>query len=192
LWEVAGSSHNDADFNRNLNLLAVPGAQKRSWAEQQEQFRNRHYGEQGLTEHATCVVGVGGNEFPRRYAVAAAIESLRQWARTGRPAPSAPRVDYDASGSPVTDEHGNVVGGLRLPPLDVPVATYYGATCTLFGMNVPLAPSVLNELYPTDEDYVSKMQAATDAAVSRGWMVPQDAAELMSLAERSAIGTPAL
>jgi hypothetical protein len=192
LWEVAGASHNDADFNRNLNAVAVPGATKRSWAEQQELFRNRHYGEQGLTEHATCVVGVGGNEFPRRYAVAAAVEGLRQWVRSGRPAPSAPRVQYDGSGAPVKDEHGNVVGGLRLPPLDVPVATYYGDTCTLFGMNVPLAPTVISELYPTHDSYVAQLRTATRAALARGWMVPQDAAELMRLAQRSAVGTSPL
>ena len=98
-------------------------------------------------------------------------------------------MSYGADGQPVKDEHGNVVGGLRLPPIDVPVATYQGATCALFGQNFPLDPATLSELYPTHDAYLGRLRAATDQAINRGWIMPQDAAELLSRAERSTLGT---
>lgn len=188
LWEVPGASHSDADLGRNLNAVNVPGAPRRSWSEQEAFFDERHYGEEGLSPHATCAPGPGGNEYPRRYAVAAAVHHLNRSIRTGAPVPAPPRVDYDATGQPVRDTYGNITGGVRLPPLDVPVATYFGSACTLFGFNVPLDPITLAELYPNHDDYVAKMQAATDRAVAAGFLLPRDAQELMGLADRSTIG----
>lgn len=189
LWEVAGASHSDAELGRNLNVVNVPGAPRRSWEEQQKLFADRHYGEEGPSAHATCVIGPGGNEYPRRYAVDAAVHHLRRWAAGGAPAPSAPRVAYDATGQPVRDPStGNVVGGLRLPPIDVPVATYLGNSCVLFGQTIPFDPVRLSMLYPSHDDYVAKMQDATDSAVDAGYLLPVDAAELMALATRSSIG----
>jgi hypothetical protein len=189
LWEVAGASHNDADFGRNLNAVNRPGAKKRSWAKQQKMFDERHYGEEGLTAHATCAAGPGGNEYPRRYAVDAAVRALEVWLQNGTPAPQPPRVTYNSNGNPATDRHGNVVGGLRLPPIDVPVARYFGSECTLFGMTVPFHAVKLSKLYPSHNVYVAKMQRATDASVANRSMVPQDAAELMRLVRKSTIGS---
>jgi hypothetical protein len=189
LWEVAGASHNDADFNRNLNAVNVPGSARRSWAEQLKLFAARDYGQEGASAHATCAAGVGGNEYPRRFAVDAAISALRSWAGPRHlAAPSAPRVSYDASGMPVRDAHHNVVGGLRLPPLDVPVATYVGSTCLLFGENFPLPPTTLSALYPTHQAYLDELRAAANASIRKGWLLPQDAHELLGVAQRSSIG----
>lgn len=188
LWEVAGASHNDAEETRHLSVASTPGSPKQSWADHLEQDRGRHYGEQGFGPNATCALGVGGNEFPRRYAVAAAVDALDRWVRKGVPAPAPNRVEFDSSGQPVADAHGNTKGGLRLPPLDVPVARYFGDACQLFGMNVPLPPTTLAGLYPTHASYVKKMQAATDAAVARRVLLRSDAAELMAVARASSIG----
>jgi hypothetical protein len=101
-----------------------------------------------------------------------------------------PRAEFDQLGLPARDQHGNAMGGLRLPPLDVPVATYAATTCGLFGATVAFDPVTLSGLYPSHEDYVTRMQAATDRTVAAGFLLPNDAEELMTLARASSIGTP--
>lgn len=187
LWEVAGASHNDADESRHLSVVNPTGT-KQSWEEHERFDAERHYGEEGISASATCALGIGGNEFPRRFAVAAAVHHLDRWITGGAAAPQPPRVEYDANGRPVRDAHLNITGGLRLPPIDVPVASYLGSTCLLFGQTIPLNPVTLSTLYPTHADYVAKMQAAADRAVAAGWLLAKDAADLMALAERSSIG----
>jgi hypothetical protein len=88
------------------------------------------------------------------------------------------------------DAYGNVIGGYRLPPIDVPVATYMGSTCSILGMTVPFDTTRLTQLYPTHQDYVAKMRRATDAAVARGWLLPADAKDLMKRATTSSIPSP--
>lgn len=46
----------------------------------------------------------------------------------------------------------------------------------------------LAKLYPSHEDYVAKMQAATDRTVAAGFLLPPDAEELMILARASSVG----
>jgi hypothetical protein len=188
LWEVSGASHNDAEETRHLSVVSTPGAEKQSWADHVKEDKARSYGEEGLSQHATCALGVGGNEFPRRYAVAAAVDALDRWIRTDMPASSPARVEFDANGQPLQDAYGNTKGGLRLPPIDVPVARYFGDACLLFGMNVPLPPTTLSELYPSHADYVAKMQTAAQKAVTGAFLLQSDADELLAVARASSIG----
>jgi Alpha/beta hydrolase domain len=193
LWEVPGASHNDADTGAHdaTNSRTTTHAPKQPYAAEEEIHRNSHYGEEGLSTHATCapVLLGGGNEYPRRYAVRAAVHHLDTWVKTGKPAPTAPRAEFDALGLPRRDAHGNALGGLRLPPLDVPVATYAATTCGLFGSTVAFDPATLAQLYPSHDDYVTKMQAATDRTVAAGFLLPHDAEELMTLARASSVGS---
>jgi hypothetical protein len=192
LWEVPGASHNDADTGAHeaTNSRTTTHAPKQPYAAEEEIHRNSHYGEEGLSTHATCapVLLGGGNEYPRRYAVRAAVDQLNTWLKTGKPAPAAPRAEFDALGLPLRDAHGNALGGLRLPPLDVPVATYAATTCGLFGSTVAFDPLTLAQLYPSHDDYVTRMQAATDRTVAAGFLLPHDAEELMTLARASSVG----
>jgi hypothetical protein len=194
LWEVPGASHIDADTGAHdaTNTRTTTHAPKQPYAAEEEIHRNSHYGEEGLSSHATCapVLLGGGNEYPRRYAVRAAVHHLNTWVRTGQPAPAPPRAEFDALGMPARDEHGNALRGLRLPPLDVPVATYPATACGLFGLTVAFDPVKLSQLYPTHDDYVTKMQEATDRTVAAGFLLPHDAEELMSLARASSVGAP--
>jgi Alpha/beta hydrolase domain len=193
LWEVPGSSHNDADTGAHdaSNSRTTTHAPKQPYAAEEEIHRNSHYGEEGLTTHATCapVLLGGGNEYPRRYAVRSAVHHLDTWVKTGKPAPAAPRAAFDALGLPLRDAHGNALGGLRLPPLDVPVATYAATTCGLFGSTVAFDPLTIAQLYPSHDGYVTKMQAATERAVAAGFLLPHDAEELMTLARASSVGS---
>lgn len=192
LWEVPGASHNDADTARHIdngqaqrNSIDTP---QFSYEEEQRLHAELlHYGEEGPSSYAGCqVIGEGGNEYPRRYAVQAALDHLNRWVSGGVPAPQPPRVEFDGTAI-ARDEFGHPKGGVRLPPLDVPVARYLAITCALFGQTVALDPTTLLELYPDHADYLTKMQAATDAAVANGYLLPLDAAELLGMAQASAI-----
>jgi hypothetical protein len=194
LWEVAGATHADywilrQQFDAPERALPQMPRHSREWGEATDAIAG-NYGYAIEPRELTCVGG--GNLFPKRYAVSAALVRLDEWVRTGRPAPAPPRVEFTADGRIARDEHGNAVGGLRLPPIDVPVATYDGATCVLFGITIPFDPLTLAALYPTHDDYVEKMQTATDRAVSAGVLLPEDADDLMRRARGSSIPQPAL
>lgn len=189
LWEVAGATHADywvlrQQFDNPERLVPQQPQFGPGWREQEEDISG-NYGYDVEPRQTTCPVG--GGMFPKRYAVSAGLKRLDEWVRTGTPAPRVPRLEFDADGRVSLDEHGNGKGGLRLPPIDVPVASYAAGACQLFGVTIPLPPTTLRELYPTHDVYVAKMQAATDKAVAAGILLPADAADLMARAERSSI-----
>jgi hypothetical protein len=181
-WEIAGASHLTWwTYSYVATLLAeseTNGAAAPAWNPQDV----GQYGERG-----------GGpcpkNHFPDRYAYHAALHWLGRWLDTGIPAPAAARFVRDiSSGAVVLDADGNVRGGLRLPPIDVPVATYMGHDCYLQGETIPFAPLKLRQLYPSHAVYVHKLQVATEAAVAKGYLLAADACDLMTRAQRSTIG----
>jgi hypothetical protein len=192
MWELPGSSHNDADTARHIDggkaARNSADAPKQPYETDEElHAHGMPYGQQGPSTFAGCqVIGQGGNEYPVRYAIMANLHQLDQWLRTGvGPAPP-PRVQFNGT-SIVRDGFRHPLGGVRLPPLDVPVARYFATTCELFGHTVALTPMELLGLYPTHDGYVSQMQAATNVAVDNGWLLPVDAAELMGMATASHI-----
>jgi hypothetical protein len=194
LWEVAGATHGDywvvrAQFDNPERLIPQQPQFGEGWREREEDLVG-NYGYDVEPRQTTCPIG--GGMFPKRYAVSAGLKRLDEWVRTGRPAPRVPRLEFDGNGQVARDEHGNGKGGLRLPPIDVPVASYVSGACQLFGVTLPLPASTLRALYPTHDDYVAKMQAATDKAVAAGILLREDAADLMARAQRSAIPSQGL
>lgn len=85
----------------------------------------------------------------------------------------------------VTDEHGNAKGGVRLPPIEVPVATYDARAqeCSLFGRTYRFDDDRLEELYGTKEASLEASEAAADEAVEAGYLLPEDAEDLIARAE---------
>lgn len=193
-WEVPGASHNDADTARHIDFGQAQRNAIPQWPKQPYEHEERlhehvlHYGEQGPSSHASCQpIGQGGNEYPRRYANMAALDDLDEHLLSGDPMQQPPRVEYDEAGNVVRDGFGHPLGGVRLPPLDVPVARYFATTCALFGHTVALDPLTLLELYPDHDAYVEAFRAAADDALAEGWLLPEDRDELLGYAERSHI-----
>ena len=188
LWEIAGGSHGDADHTTHGQTYTRP--EKLPASAEAEFHANENYGQHGPSLHVLCAPAAGGNLFPRRYSERAALDHLNRWVRTGdgSSVPQPPRVEFDAQGNPVRDDHGNMVGGLRLPPIDVPVATYLGDSCALLGSTVAFDPVRLALLYPTHDDYVAAMRAAITTAVDHGYLLEVDAEDLRRLAEESPVG----
>ncbi len=170
LWEVTGSSHND-----------------RWGAEQALTILDRDF---GIPFKPACdwVAPSGVNGFPTRFAWNAALESLAGWVEDGTAPAIGPRIER-AGGQIVRDDAGNALGGIRLSPMDVPVATHGPVSkgplfCPLTGFQTPFTKSTLKKLYPTKVDYARAVRKAAKADVGDGFLLTTDATELMRLARR--------
>lgn len=120
--------------------------------------------------------------------------------RAGAPGAPAPAGDAAAGGrgggrgqapaeKPVKrDEFGNVLGGIRLAEIAVPVARESAELCGLGGTHVPLDAAVVNRLYPTHADYVAKVTRASEAMVKAGFLLRADANQTIARARRSIWG----
>lgn len=187
LWEVAGASHVNtwlsawSEAFRRRDFFGLPP----NW----DPEASGDYGQQQDGNFGEC----GFNYFPARWAFRVGLEQLREWVKRGDEPPRADRiertVDDQGDVAIVRDEFGNAKGGLRLPPIDVPVATYDARTCGLFGRTIQFDDATLADLYPSRDDYVDAIREASVEAVLRGHMLPDDARELVRRAEESSIGT---
>ena len=147
LWEVAGTAHAD------VHLL-------------------------GPTIADVLDCGAPINNGPLHLVAKAALRGLDEWVRAGQAPPAAPRLDV-TSGDPVEirrDADGIALGGIRTPPVDVPVAVLSGVPgpkpdllCLLLGSTTPLPAERLAELYPSRADYEQRYDAAADAGDRGGF-----------------------
>jgi hypothetical protein len=189
LWEVVGTAHVGDETQKSMGAPTLPLAlalgTQISWETDKQYWEHSHYGEQGPSGSAACAAGT---DMPVRYAIDAAIEALHQKLTNRRSTlPTPPRPLFDADGTIKRDADGNAEGGLRLPPMAVPVATYNGTTCGLYGSTTAFDPVKLLALYPNNADYVWQMNEAIDDALADGIIVPQDADELRRKVGRSLI-----
>jgi hypothetical protein len=160
-WEVAGTSHAD-------NYLLGPAA-----------------GALGCT---TAV-----NSGPQHVVAQAAFSAFVNWVARGTPPPSpAPfRLQSVRPAALALDPHGNVLGGVRTPAVDVPVSTLSGlpppgatVICSLFGSTVPFTSQELASLYGTKAHYLSEYNADLDRAIAAGYLLPSARADLLAQAEQ--------
>lgn len=174
-WEVAGTAHADAyilDFNNK------PAGQEFS-----------------VSAMMPCK---DVNEGPQQYVVRTALHALNLWVTKGiEPATGKP-LKTDESGKPITDEHGNTVGGIRTPAVDVPIATLKGQResdgtdmanmmCSMFGQTIPFTPEKLLELYPTHDDYVKKVRDSAQKAREAGFLLNYEETAIVSEAQASSV-----
>ena len=128
----------------------------------------------------------------------AAIRHLHRWIKDGVEPPRMPRVEMKAGDSGpevVRDEHGNAVGGIRLPDLEAPTASHSGAGMQrdgnrfgfLYGTATDFDSEQLAALYPDSESYLDAWNAALDRAVEQGMVLPEDAPEMRQRAAAWAV-----
>lgn len=88
------------------------------------------------------------------------------------------------------DADQNALGGVRLPDLDAPVATYapnngggnVPGACLLLGTTTPFSPDRIRQLYPNHATYVAKFTAAADRALRAGYLLRPDHDEAVARA----------
>jgi hypothetical protein len=182
LYEVAGAAHVVATLDRSAPSKAD--------------------GLAGGLKPAKVVCKGPESDFPSHYVYDGALANLERWVRDGIPAPHAARIAVSKPGDPnatsLTDQFGNARGGVRTPSVDVPTATYYGAstavgpdttppTCTIVGHMVPFDHARLAKLYPTHADYVKQVSADVDRLVSERWITVADEQRIKIQASRAPI-----
>ncbi|NQV71343.1 MAG: hypothetical protein HQ498_15055 [Pseudohongiella sp.] len=181
-WEVAGTSHVDVPFEmeyakvRNLREgLPVEDAQPR---------------DQGCALPSYSHV-------PFRDVQNAAFEHLVSWIRDNIAPPTSDPLQV-AQMMPVVefarDEHGNILGGIRLAEHVVATARNTGMNngsnrfCFLYGSHEPFDQETLTLLYPTHEGYVNAVREAVEQNLADGYILPYAAALTIREAQASAIG----
>jgi hypothetical protein len=126
----------------------------------------------------------------------AAFRHLDTWVRTGELPPVAPRLELTHGAMPEVqrDSDGIAIGGIRTPPVDVPVDVLSAVPgpnpqiiCLLLGSTRPLADARLAELYPNRDAYVQEYDAATDQVIESGFVLEPDRAALLAFAQPSRI-----
>ncbi|MGY4827783.1 alpha/beta hydrolase domain-containing protein [Sphaerotilaceae bacterium SBD11-9] len=173
-WEVAGSSHSDQTMLEGVYSVST-------------------------RPPASCEKPA--NRMPFHRAQKAVYSHLVKWATVGTLPPTAPRITRSVLlGRIQRDSYGNALGGLRLPEIDVPIATYgidnstTGSlefldlfACTTSGSNDPFTATRLGSLYPTHADYYAKYKAAADKALAAGYLLPADYATALQEANAAPI-----
>lgn len=127
------------------------------------------------------------------YVIQAAISSLDQWVRSGRPPASAPLLEVAPGTPPVlaVDAHGIARGGIRSPWVDVPTMRLSGAAnpeeglmASLFGTSEPFDAAQLAKLYPGGKaDYLKRFNVSLEAAIRDGYILAADKQEILALAD---------
>jgi Alpha/beta hydrolase domain len=162
LWEVPGTAHAD------VHLLGP------------------------ITKSLDC--GVPINNGPLHVVAKAALRALDTWARTGKTPVSAPRIDVTSGPKPEIrrDRDGIALGGIRTPPVDVPVDILSSVPgpnpsvlCLLLGSTKPLPTVRLAELYPSRAAYRQRYDADTENAIKAGFVLEPDRDALLAFAAPS-------
>jgi len=160
LWEVPGTAHADRHL---LGSIA------------------------GLVD---C--GAPINNGPMYLVANAALHRLDAWVRTGQAPPHAARIEVTAGSTPVArrDSDGIALGGIRTPPVDVPVQVLSGIPgpnpdllCILLGSTKPLPAARIAQLYPSRTAYLRKYDADADKVIAAGFVLAADRAALLAFAE---------
>jgi hypothetical protein len=172
-WEVAGASHIDQRW--------VDGVAQsiREWDE----------------SYSSGTSGCRVNDGPHAVVFQAALAALTDWVEGDQPPAEAEPLEV-ADGALARDQHGNTLGGVRTPAVDVPVSTLTGeddcvqtatALDPFFGSTTPFDQATLESLYPTHQDYVDAVTTATEAAVDAGFLLPIDGDAIIHQAEQAPI-----
>jgi hypothetical protein len=152
--------------------------------------------------------------FPLQAYLSVALDHLLTWVDEGTAPPRAPRVLVDRNVANddslmALDAHGNPLGGVRNPYVDVPTARHgpvneakspvipnasayieaggqaaANQMCGLAGYMVPFSTAKLQELYGNKASYVRQVRAKLDEMEAAGWSLPVYREMILGDAER--------
>jgi len=134
----------------------------------------------------------GINRIPIAPLYEAAFHHMQRWLTDGTPPPMQPKLEF--TGDPpqvVRDAHGIARGGIRLPQVEVPIATNSAIPraadifAYLRGSSHPFAADKLRALYGDKVAFRTGFESAAKRAVEAGVLLPRDAAALLAEASDS-------
>ena len=194
LWEIAGTAHiDDTVVNRAAGDLGDAEAAKGAF----NAMLTPPQGFPGFTCDKPINTGEHG------YVLSAALVQLIRWTRTGGapsgiPAAEPPLFAGQSAGEPTgtlpqRDKFGNILGGVRTPAVDVPVAALTGVAntpdfaCALSGTTEPLSPETLKALYPTHDVFEAKWCDSVGRLARQGFLTFADAQNLSAAGKAAAV-----
>jgi len=144
---------------------------------------------------AESLLGCHGmiNDGPQHEVVQAAFAAFDKWVNDGTPPPSPPPFRLASTHPPTLalDAHGNVLGGVRTPAVDVPISTLSGAgprhskiICAILGKTTPFGSATLASLYHSKSDFLAAYTTSLDKAIARGYILSADRGALLAQAEQ--------
>jgi hypothetical protein len=130
------------------------------------------------------------------YLVSTAINKLDVWVKTGKAPAQADPMQCNASATAIpdcaADAHGNLLGGVRTPWVDVPTARLSGLGNSggplgfLVGVTEPFDRAKLKKLYPGGRaEYLAKFTASLTSSIRAGFILPTAKQEILSIAAES-------
>jgi hypothetical protein len=187
-WEVAGSSHVDQHLRASREPLELRDFSTSATASSAEAILAPQ-----------CAIPSIGTRVPTHYVVGHAYDLLVRWIKTGRPPPSAPRIEITTIGAPgtpsdvVRDSLGLALGGIRLSELAVATAENVGVNsgpgaCVRWGYSVPFDIATLNALYPNHDSYVDQVIAITEGNIQNDYINAADGQRSILSAIQSDVG----
>jgi hypothetical protein len=129
------------------------------------------------------------SRFPSSMFFDAMLNNLDVWVRKGVTPPTASPIEV-VGNTPVVDQFGNVVGGLRSPYLDVPASTWFGSAtgasfCFIAGWERPFTQAQLDALYASHHEYVGQVSASVDALVAARIITTYDGRRILKEARQA-------
>jgi hypothetical protein len=136
-------------------------------------------------EEIGIMMGLGGCSVSFAPAWRGAIHTMQRWLdgevprQQPRLVPSGDVPTFDR------DEHGNAVGGIRLPDLEAPLGTHIGQSASegllnMFGSSTPFSPEKVRTLYPSRDVWFDRYKTALDQLVDTEVFLPDDAADVLA------------
>ena len=127
--------------------------------------------------------------------IRAALHHLNAWLTDGKAPPKGEVLATNQNGSPMTDDNGNSLGGVRSPAVDVPISTLSGAPagtsgdfwCFLFGSTTPFTADKLKQLYPSHDDYLTKVKAAAKKVREGGFLLEPEEKTIVEQAQAAKV-----
>jgi hypothetical protein len=180
-WDIAGASHSDKRGGEYVQQtqdrdFSVPPGEHWPLAPNDTP-----------SPTGTCLMG----RFPRHLANHAALVALDRWVKDGILPPSGPRLGANPDGSVARDSDGNATGGIRLPAIVAPTATYHGEQSNecqfTLGRTDPWSAQMLRDRYTSHAHYVELVTAAAGQAVTDGFLLPVDRKIVVAQARSSDI-----
>jgi hypothetical protein len=181
LWELAGAPHGDLSISSQYSPPLPPTT-------------------------LTCKLPVnnGGQDV---YAMDTALAALNRWIQDGVPAREFPLLDVTVKAGTgpeyVRNKYGDVIGGMRTPDVQVPIATLTGGgntspgaappgglladVCLFAGTSRSLSQPELKALYPTHQAYVAAVTKTAMSDVTAGILQPADAWEIIVTAQQASV-----
>ena len=129
------------------------------------------------------------NNGPQHYVFNRAVRALNDWVANGTPPAQSPLLTVNEDNSDyIYDERGNALGGIRTPYVDAPSAILRGepntgnSFCRLFGTTALFSADRMASLYGDENRFVTAVTEATNAAVSAGFLLQEDADAIIAWA----------